>query len=162
MTRKSIKNRLTGATSPLSRFVLMMEWKFYHHHGDDMFASFLKVALRNLSHRRSTSFINLFGLAVAFAAGLLIFLWVEDEKNFDGYHRDVERVYRIAIDIRTRTAQRVFAPINPALTPALRKDLPEAEQVVRVRRETTCWWSGETEDSMRTTSCWPIPSCSKC
>lgn len=87
--------------------------------------------LRNISRYKGYSFINIAGLAIGMACCILILLWVQDESSYDDFHQDVERLYRVAIDIRTQTANRVFAPVCPMLAPTIKKDLPQIEQVVR-------------------------------
>ena len=48
-----------------------------------MLKNFLKVALRNMWKQKGYSFLNIFGLAIGIACAGFIFLWVEDELNFD-------------------------------------------------------------------------------
>ena len=56
-----------------------------------MFKSYLKVAWRNLLKNRTSSFINISGLAIGMAVAMLIGLWIWDElsynKSFDNYDR---------------------------------------------------------------------------
>ena len=51
-----------------------------------MFKSYLKVALRSLAKNKIYTFINVFGLAIAFTAALLIYLFVDNELRFDAFH----------------------------------------------------------------------------
>ena len=56
-----------------------------------MFKSYLKVAWRNLLRNRTSSFINISGLAIGMAVAMLIGLWIWDElsynKSFENYDR---------------------------------------------------------------------------
>ena len=56
-----------------------------------MFKSYLKVAWRNLLRNRTSSFINISGLAIGMAITMLIGLWIWDElsynKSFENYDR---------------------------------------------------------------------------
>jgi len=61
-----------------------------------MFKNYLRTAFRNLSRNRSYAFINVVGLAVGVAACLLIFLVIQYEKSFDNFHKNKERIYRVA------------------------------------------------------------------
>jgi len=54
-----------------------------------MFKSYFKTTFRNLWKNKTYSFLNIFGLAIGIACAGLIFLWVEDELNFD--HFNVKR-----------------------------------------------------------------------
>lgn len=60
-----------------------------------MFKNFLKTALRNLWKTRSFSFLNIAGLAIGIACAGLIFLWVEDELNFNNYFTNKENIYKV-------------------------------------------------------------------
>jgi putative ABC transport system permease protein len=48
-----------------------------------MFTNYLKAYLRNLWKNRTYTFLNIIGLAVGITCSTLIFLWVEDEFNWD-------------------------------------------------------------------------------
>ncbi len=96
-----------------------------------MIKNYLKIALRNFQRHKGYSFINIAGFAIGMACCLLILLYVRHELSYDRYHEDVERVCRIVIDIRTQTANRVFALISPTVAPALKADYPQVEHAAR-------------------------------
>jgi len=48
-----------------------------------MFRNCFTVAIRNLWRNKTFSFINVLGLSLGMACSLLIFLWVQDERNVD-------------------------------------------------------------------------------
>ena len=100
-------------------------WRF------TMIKNYLKIALRNFQRHKGYSFINIAGFAIGMACCLLIFLYVRHELSYDKYHKDVERVCRIVIDIRDQTANRVFALISPTVAPALKADYPQVEHAAR-------------------------------
>ncbi len=56
-----------------------------------MYKNYFKVAWRNLLRNRTSSFINIGGLAIGMAVAMLIGLWIRDElsynKSFDNYDR---------------------------------------------------------------------------
>jgi len=64
-----------------------------------MFRSYLVAALRNLARNRLYAAINIIGLAVGFAAAILIALFVRDELSFDHFWPDYQRVYMMAMDL---------------------------------------------------------------
>jgi len=113
-----------------------------------MLKNYLKIALRNFLRHKGYSFINIAGFAIGMAVCLLILVFVRHELSYDKYHKDGNRVYRIAQDIRTPTANRVFAPISPMVAPTLKTDYPQVEQAARslttssrlVRREDTFFY----------------------
>ncbi|MCK4646081.1 MAG: ABC transporter permease [Candidatus Aminicenantes bacterium] len=97
-----------------------------------MFKNYLKIALRNFKRHKGYTFLNIAGFAIGMACCLIFFLYVRHETGFDTYHKDVERIYRIAQDIRTSTSNRFFAPVSPMVGPTLKADYPQIEQTARL------------------------------
>jgi len=54
----------------------------------------LKIAFRNLSKNRLYSIISICGLAVSLATCSFILLWVQDEKSYDRFHQELDRIYQ--------------------------------------------------------------------
>lgn len=94
-----------------------------------MFRNFLIISFRNLVRQKGFSLINLLGLTVGLSVSFLILLYVYNEISYDKYHKDYERVYRIAI-----RGQLGDMPLNVAVTPGamaqnLESDMPETESI---------------------------------
>jgi putative ABC transport system permease protein len=51
--------------------------------------------------------------------------------SYDRYHADHDRIFRVAEDIQTKTANRIFAPVSPPLAPALKENFPQVEYAGR-------------------------------
>ena len=107
-------------------FMDILYWRFV------MLKNYLKIALRNFKRHKGYTFLNIAGFAIGMACCLIIFLYVRHETGFDTYHKDVERIYRIAQDIRTPTSNRIFAPVSPMVGPTLKADYPQIEQTTRL------------------------------
>ncbi|MBO9203341.1 MULTISPECIES: ABC transporter permease [Niastella] len=60
-----------------------------------MFTNYLKTAWRNLFKNRTSSIINISGLAVGMAVTILIALWINDEVSFDSYHKNYDRIVQV-------------------------------------------------------------------
>ncbi|GAB4499267.1 MAG: hypothetical protein OHK0019_36070 [Saprospiraceae bacterium] len=60
-----------------------------------MIATYIKLALRNLANNRLYSTINILGLAVGIAAGLLIFRLVHYELSFNKDYKNYDRIVRV-------------------------------------------------------------------
>lgn len=60
-----------------------------------MVANYVKIALRNIRKRKLYSFINAFGLSIAIAFCVMIYLFVRDEQSFDQFHANKESIYRL-------------------------------------------------------------------
>lgn len=69
---------------------------FYHISLNTMiFQNYIKVAFRSLLKRKSTSFINIFGLSVGVAAFIFIFLYTNQILTFDDYHENKDRTFMV-------------------------------------------------------------------
>ena len=60
-----------------------------------MIGNYLKVASRNIQKRKFYSFINAFGLSIGIAFCLLIYLYIQDERSFDQFHVNKDRIFRM-------------------------------------------------------------------
>lgn len=60
-----------------------------------MFKNYFTVALRNFQRNKIFSLINIAGLAIGISASLVIYLIVQHEFNFDKFHKDGDRIYRV-------------------------------------------------------------------
>src|SRR5258708_23574384 len=60
-----------------------------------MFKNYLLVAFRSLARNKVFSFINILGLGLGLACSLLIFLWVQDERNMDNFHKNAPYLYDV-------------------------------------------------------------------
>ena len=60
-----------------------------------MFTNYFKTAWRNLVRNKVFSGINIAGLGLGMACSLLIFLWVQDERNMDTFHAHGGNLYLV-------------------------------------------------------------------
>lgn len=97
-----------------------------------MLKNYLTIALRNISRHKGYTFLNVAGLAVGIASCIIIFFFIRNELSYDTYHRDADRIYRVAIDIQSKADNRVFAKTSAPLVAALKKDFPQVEQAVQL------------------------------
>ena len=61
-----------------------------------MFRNYFKILLRFMSKQKGFSVINVLGLTIGIACSLLILLYIQDELTYDRFHRDADRIYRVA------------------------------------------------------------------
>jgi putative ABC transport system permease protein len=98
-----------------------------------MLRNFLKIAVRNLLRYKFFSFINIFGLSIGIACCTVIFLFVEDELSYDRQHENADRIYRVVKDfVNDDGSSLPDATTPPALAPALQREIPEIQNVVRL------------------------------
>jgi len=96
-----------------------------------MFRNYLITALRNLVRSRLYAFINITGLAIGFAAALLIGLFVRDEFNYDTWLPGHERIYRISAHVLLG-GETFASDIIPLGAPAmLKQEVPKIEAYTR-------------------------------
>ena len=98
-----------------------------------MLRNYFKVMSRNLLKNKIFSLINLFGLAVAIACSLLIFLFVKDELSYDKFHKDSRNIYRVVKNfVNEEGIQIPDAKTPPALAIAARNEIPQIISATRV------------------------------
>jgi putative ABC transport system permease protein len=97
-----------------------------------MFRSYLTAAWRGLWKHKGHSLLLLAGFALGMACCVVILVYVRHERSFDDHHKDIDRLFRVSLDIRTKTANRVFAPISDTAGPALKAGYPQVEAAARV------------------------------
>ena len=100
-----------------------------------MLKNYIKMALRNIKRYKGYSFINIAGLTVGMACFILIFLWVNDELNYDTYHTDSNQLYRIILKKADEPGD-PGVPSTPYILPKiLKEEYPEIVEVTRVRTQ---------------------------
>ena len=95
-----------------------------------MFKNYLKTSWRSLWKNKTTSIINITGLAVGMTAAVLIFLWVQNEMSFDNYHKDADNLYRLTTNLKAQGWIWETTPL--LLADAVKKDIPEVEKTARL------------------------------
>ena len=98
-----------------------------------MIKNYLKIAWRNLQRNKSYTFINVLGLALGLACGILIFSLVKYHLSFDNFHANSSRIYRIVTEQHRDNISYVGAVPAP-LGKALRNDYTHTEKVARIAR----------------------------
>ncbi|MFC3559418.1 ABC transporter permease [Pedobacter jamesrossensis] len=99
-----------------------------------MFKLNLKIALRNLWKNKTSSFINVIGLAIGLAACLMLLLYVSYEWNFDKQARNWKNVYSVMTNIpgEGNKIAGTFSASTTALGPLLKQNIPEVKYVARM------------------------------
>lgn len=80
-----------------------------------MIKTYFILAIRNLFKRKLITFINVFGLALSLACGLVIYFFVAYTQGLDGFHENAKDIYLITHDPDNREGQtygRVPAPLG--------------------------------------------------
>src|SRR5271155_939859 len=89
-----------------------------------MIKNYFKTTFRNLWKNRTYSFLNIFGLAIGIAWTGLIFLWVEDERTYDGANEKKDRHY---MDLNNWAFAENYSPYESTpgpMAPAMKAEIP--------------------------------------
>ncbi|RJP63616.1 MAG: hypothetical protein C4539_15955, partial [Ignavibacteriales bacterium] len=96
-----------------------------------MFKNYLLIALRNIKRYRGYSLINILGLSIGIASCLFILLYVQFELSYDNYHKDADRIYRVANSRKTNARLELFATAPMGAAPTIKESFPEVEEAAR-------------------------------
>jgi putative ABC transport system permease protein len=96
-----------------------------------MFKNFFKVAIRNLWKNRTNSFLNIFGLTIGITCAGFIFLWVEDEMNYDHHNKKINQLYQVMENQTYEGKTYTFSATPGLLAPAMQAEIPGIKNVCR-------------------------------
>jgi len=60
-----------------------------------MLENYLKIVLRKMQSQKIYTLINVSGLSIGMVAAAFILLWVRDERSYDGFHKNADRINRV-------------------------------------------------------------------
>jgi putative ABC transport system permease protein len=92
-----------------------------------MIRNYFKIAWRNLLKNRVFSLINVIGLAVSMSVCLLILAIIADQKSYDQFHSNKDRVYRILSTGKNNNDMNDMASTAIPLSEELRKNFTGIE-----------------------------------
>jgi putative ABC transport system permease protein len=96
-----------------------------------MIRNYIKIAWRNLRRNKSYAAINIIGLSLSIACGILIFTLVSYHLSFDDFHHDRDRIYRVVTEIHNDDIS--YTPgVPPPFAKAFRNDYTLSEKVGEV------------------------------
>jgi putative ABC transport system permease protein len=118
--------------------------------------NYLTAALRNLTRNWLYAGITILGLAAAFAAAILIGLYVRDEFSFEHFISGYRQIYRLETDVLA-SGQQLARGDGAASTAAayLALDFPDLEGVVRLARSSR--WVGRDKAETWERVAWTDP-----
>ena len=96
-----------------------------------MLRNYLRISLRNLWKRKTSTVINVLGLSLGIGSAIIVFLIVRYELSFDRFHERADRIYRVVADFKSPDGESGNAGVPRPLPEALRQDFVGAlERVV--------------------------------
>lgn len=99
-----------------------------------MFKNYLAAALRNLVRNRLYAVINIAGLAVGFAAALLIALFIRDELSFEEWMPGSERTFIVRSEYEGAMGSLAFDRSEVRMAEWLRSDFSSIESAARLSK----------------------------
>ncbi|WP_108245682.1 ABC transporter permease [Muricauda brasiliensis] len=98
-----------------------------------MFKNNIKIAWRSLKKQPFFTFLNIFGLAIGMAGGLLLCLYIWDDLSHDNMFTDAEHIYRINADMKFGGTVENTSEVSAPMAEALVNDIPQVEMATRFR-----------------------------
>ena len=110
-----------------------------------MLKNYLKIALRNLTRNKISSFINVFGLTAGLTCFFIIVIYIANELSYDKFHKKADRTYRITREFKEKDGSTYLnlPYIAASFGPRVKHDFPEIEQVLRIRGRGMLFTHGE-------------------
>jgi hypothetical protein len=99
-----------------------------------MFHNYLITALRNFTHHKLYSFINISGLTVGLTCAIFIILFVRDQLSYDRWIPDTDNLYRVERTIVMPGARFPGGGITFPLPQAMLEQIPEVRARIRLQR----------------------------
>lgn len=102
------------------------------HSPSGVFASYLKLILRNFYKNRYYTLLNLLGLSIAFTVFLFTLIYVHFETHFESFHQKAGRIYRITHQYQSGDGFQVhWARIPFDYINELPNDIPAVKTLIR-------------------------------
>lgn len=101
-----------------------------------MLFNHLRLAFRSLRKNKLYSILNIAGLSVGLAGGILVLLWVSHEFSFNKFHKNLSNIHVMLQHQTQGGVTYTFQAMPGPLAAALRSEFPEVEWAAR-----TSWTS---------------------
>jgi putative ABC transport system permease protein len=88
-----------------------------------MYKSYVKVAIRNIVKQKVYNILNVLGLAVGIASGLIIAMHIQEEMSYEKSFSDYENIYRVH--------REGWAKSSPLLAQEIKEFIPEIDEIAR-------------------------------
>lgn len=98
-----------------------------------MIKNYFSIAIRNIVKHRTSSIINILGLAIGMAVFMIIALYVHFERSYEDFIPNKENIYRVSLSVYKSGEQTLTSAENyPGVGPALQKEIPEVINYARL------------------------------
>jgi ABC-type antimicrobial peptide transport system permease subunit len=100
-----------------------------------MISTYFRLAWRHLITNKTVSFINIFGLSIAVACCISVFLFLHNYWTLDDFHEHGERIFMVEYVTDANGETQVWGNPPAPLATALATDFPQVERTVRIKYE---------------------------
>src|SRR6185312_6387474 len=97
-----------------------------------MFKNYFKIAWRNLKANKFYSILNISGLAVGLATGIMLLLWVQNEFSYDKFNKQYKNIYQVNSHFTLNGKSLPPWRGVPAPLSAMAKNIPGVISVLRM------------------------------
>lgn len=97
-----------------------------------MLKNYFTATLRGMIKNRLFTFVNISGLSIGLALGIIFLLFVKGELQYDRFHTNLSSIYSIMLNDPRENVIYTGQTTTPALAAAIREGLPEADHVARM------------------------------
>ena len=108
-----------------------------------MFQNYFKLAYRNLLSNKLVSAINIFGLSIAIASCITVFLFLKNYYTLDHFHANAKNIYIAEYIMEKDGTGQIWGNSPMPLGPALADNFPQVERAVRVEMEGVKVYAGD-------------------
>jgi len=98
-----------------------------------MFKNYFKAAIRNLRRNKVYTLLNLAGLSIGLTVFILVLLFVNYEKSYDSWNKELSQVYRVGVSEEKDGEIEKSPSIQYPLGTFLLQDCPEVVALSRAR-----------------------------
>lgn len=97
-----------------------------------MLHNYFKVITRSFKKNQSHNLLNLTGLAVGFAAFILVMIYVNYERSFENFHSKAEHINRLTVHYFSENGYDThFARVNDDWVNTIPEEIPEVRHLIR-------------------------------
>lgn len=92
----------------------------------------IRVSLRSLRQSIKYNFLKTIGIISAFTICIIAIIYINDERSFDSFYANKDRIYRVNTEIKIDGIQRYTAKTNDVVGKTFQSSLPQVQLQTRV------------------------------
>ena len=96
-----------------------------------MFKNYFKIAWRNLKANKFYSLINISGLGIGLAMGIMLLLWVQNQLSYNKFYKDYKNIYHLSAHFKANGKEVTWSGV-PGPLAVYAKKIPAVKSIVRI------------------------------